>query len=78
MRNDQGATGKEQGAHWSYPLNKNRPLQKILLDTIDMNFLHAEMMRTTERIAFDLSRQNKLTGCVTNLRYCNFDTYTKR
>lgn len=48
-------------------------------DTIDMNFLHAEMMRMTERIAFELRKQNKLTGCVTvKLRYSNFDTYTKQ
>jgi DNA polymerase IV len=48
-------------------------------DTIDMNFLYAEMMRMTERIAFDLRKQNKLTGCVTvKLRYSNFDTYTKQ
>ena len=48
-------------------------------DTIDMNFLHGEMVRMTEKIAFDLRRQNKLTGCVTvKLRYSNFDTFTKQ
>ena len=48
-------------------------------DTIDINFLHAEMMRMTERIAFDLRKQNKLTGCVTvKLRYSNFDTFTRQ
>jgi DNA polymerase-4 len=48
-------------------------------DTIDLNFLHAQMMRMTERIAFDLRKQNKLTGCVTvKLRYSNFDTFTKQ
>lgn len=48
-------------------------------DTIDVNFLHAEMMRMTERIAFDLRKQNKLTGCVTvKLRYSNFDTFTRQ
>ncbi len=48
-------------------------------DTIDMNFMRAEMIRMTERIAFELRKQNKLTGCVTvKLRYSNFDTYTKQ
>ena len=48
-------------------------------DTIDMRFLHAELVRMTERLAFDLRNQNKLTGCVTvKLRYSNFETYTKQ
>lgn len=48
-------------------------------DTIDMRFLHAELVRMTERLGFDLRKQNKLTGCVTvKLRYSNFETYTKQ
>lgn len=48
-------------------------------DTIDIRFLHAELIRMTERLAFDLRKQNKLTGCVTvKLRYSNFETYTKQ
>lgn len=48
-------------------------------DTIDMRFLHAELIRMTERLAFDLRKQNKLTGCVTvKLRYSNFETYNKQ
>lgn len=48
-------------------------------DTIDMRFLHAELVRMTERLAFDLRKQNWLTGCVTvKLRYSNFETYTKQ
>lgn len=48
-------------------------------DTIDMRFLHAELVRMTERLSFDLRKQNKLTGCVTvKLRYSNFETYTKQ
>ena len=48
-------------------------------DTIDMKFLHSELVRMTEKIAFDLRMQNKLTGCVTvKLRYSNFETYTKQ
>ena len=48
-------------------------------DTIDMQFMHSEIIRMTEKIAFELRRQNKLTGCVTvKLRYSNFETFTKQ
>lgn len=48
-------------------------------DTIDVDFLHGELVRMTEKISYDLRTQNRLTGCVTvKLRYSNFDTYTKQ
>ncbi|MGO4288833.1 DNA polymerase IV [Chitinophaga sp. RAB17] len=48
-------------------------------DTIDMEFLHAELIRMTEKIAFELRQQNKLTGCITlKLRYSDFETVTKQ
>jgi DNA polymerase-4 len=48
-------------------------------DTIDIDFLHAQLVRMTESIAFQLRQQNKLTGCVTiKLRYSNFETFTKQ
>ena len=48
-------------------------------DTIDINFLHAQLVRMTENIAFQLREENKLTGCVTvKLRYSNFETFTKQ
>ncbi|MEP7317699.1 MAG: DNA polymerase IV, partial [Panacibacter sp.] len=48
-------------------------------DTIDIRFLNSELVRMTEKIAFELRRQNKLTGCVTvKLRYSNFETFTKQ
>ncbi|WP_276484073.1 DNA polymerase IV [Paraflavitalea pollutisoli] len=48
-------------------------------DTIDIAFLHTQLVRMTERIAFQLRTENKLTGCVTvKLRYSNFDTVTKQ
>lgn len=48
-------------------------------DTIDMQFIHGELVRMTERLAFDLRKENKLTGCLTvKLRYSNFETYTKQ
>ncbi|WP_207513234.1 DNA polymerase IV [Longitalea luteola] len=48
-------------------------------DTIDTHFLHSQLVRMTEEIAFQLRQQNKLTGCVTvKLRYSNFETFTKQ
>ena len=48
-------------------------------DTIDIDFLHTQLARMTEQIAFQLREENKLTGCVTvKLRYSNFDTVTKQ
>lgn len=49
------------------------------MDTIDISFMHAELVRMTEKIAFQLREQNRLTGCVTvKLRYSNFETFTKQ
>lgn len=48
-------------------------------DTIDMSLLYAELIRMTEKIAFELRAQNKLTGCMTvKLRYSDFETCTKQ
>lgn len=48
-------------------------------DTIDIGFMHSELVRMTEKIAFQLREQNKLTGCITvKLRYSNFETFTKQ
>lgn len=48
-------------------------------DTIDIEFLHKELARMTERIAFELRATNRLTGCITvKLRYSDFQTHTKQ
>ena len=48
-------------------------------DTIDFNFMYGQLNRMTEKIAFQLREQNKLTGCVTvKLRYSNFETFTRQ
>jgi DNA polymerase-4 len=48
-------------------------------DTIDMNYLHAELVRMTEKIAFALRQQDRLTGCITvKLRYSDFETHTQQ
>jgi DNA polymerase-4 len=46
-------------------------------DTIHLQFMYSELVRMTEAIAFELRRQEKLTGCITvKVRYSNFDTET--
>jgi DNA polymerase-4 len=53
--------------------------QTFQVDTINLDVLHSELVRMTERIAFELRRQDRLTGCVTlKLRYSNFDTVTRQ
>lgn len=48
-------------------------------DTTDTRFIHGELVRMTEKIAFELRSQNKLTGCVTvKIRYSDFQTETKQ
>jgi len=48
-------------------------------DTIDISFLHRELARMTERIAFELRENNKLTGSVTvKIRYSDFQTITRQ
>jgi DNA polymerase-4 len=46
-------------------------------DTINVQFLHKELVRMTEKIAFELRCNNKLAGCVTvKIRYSDFQTLT--
>lgn len=48
-------------------------------DTIDLKILNSQLVRMTEHIAFELRRQNRLTGCVSiKLRYANFETFSKQ
>jgi DNA polymerase-4 len=48
-------------------------------DTINLNFLHAELVRMTESTSFELRKQDRLTGCLTvKLRYSNFDTVARQ
>ncbi len=46
-------------------------------DTTDVEKLRSILIAMTEKIAFDLRKKHKLTGCVTvKIRYSNFDTHT--
>lgn len=46
-------------------------------DTIDMSVLDSEIVRMTEKLAFELRKQNRLTGCIVlKLRYTDGETHT--
>ena len=48
-------------------------------DGNDLNFLHAELVRLSEKNAYDLREEKKLTGCVAvKLRYADFTTVSKQ
>ncbi|MGK2860732.1 MAG: DNA polymerase IV [Chitinophagaceae bacterium] len=45
-------------------------------DTIDVNFLQSELVRMTEKLAYELRKQNRLAGCVTlKIRYSDYETH---
>lgn len=48
-------------------------------DTADVDFLKSEVIRLTEKIAFQLRRQKKVCGCVAiKFRYGDFTTFTRQ
>lgn len=53
--------------------------QTFLKDTIDVKQLKAILVSMTEKLAFQLRDEEKLTACVSvKIRYSNFDTYSKQ
>ncbi len=48
-------------------------------DTMDLEFLNRRIVALTEKIAFELRQQQRVTGCITvKLRYSDFNTVTKQ
>ena len=48
-------------------------------DTIDLLFLHQQLARMTQKIAFELRSQNRLAGCISvKIRYSDFQTEQKQ
>jgi DNA polymerase-4 len=48
-------------------------------DYADMNFLYSELVRLTEKTAYALRDEEKLTGCVTvKIRYAGFETTSRQ
>ena len=53
--------------------------QTFETDTIDTNFMYKQLVRMTEKIAFELRSKNKLTGCISvKIRYSDFQTEQKQ
>jgi DNA polymerase-4 len=53
--------------------------QTFETDTIDTRFLYMQLARMTEKIAFELRSQNRLTGCISlKIRYSDFQTAQKQ
>ena len=48
-------------------------------DQTDPEYLHRQLVRLTEKTAYDLRQEEKLTGCITvKIRYSNFDTVSRQ
>jgi DNA polymerase-4 len=48
-------------------------------DSVDLNFLHRELVKLTEETAYDLREEGKLTGCIAiKLRYADFTTVSRQ
>ena len=48
-------------------------------DYTDVDFLHSELVRLTEKTAYSLREDEKLTGCVTvKIRYSDFETISRQ
>jgi len=48
-------------------------------NTADLEFLHSELVRLTEKTAYDLRSDDKLTGCITvKIRYPDFETTSRQ
>jgi len=48
-------------------------------DYTDMDFLHKELVRLTEKTAYSLREEDKMTGCITvKIRYKDFETTSRQ
>ena len=48
-------------------------------DTIDLGFIHSELVRMTEKVAYEHRQDDKMTGCITvKIRYHNFETTSRQ
>lgn len=48
-------------------------------DTADLRFLHQELVRLTEKTAYDLREEQKLAGCITiKIKYADFEVSTRQ
>jgi DNA polymerase-4 len=70
------STGEVEPYHEQKSISSENTFQ---IDTKDKSFLEQEIARLTEKIAYELRDEGKLTGCVTiKIRYENFDTLSRQ
>ena len=75
---------KVQGTHHStitpYHESKSISTENTFEENVtDVNKLMSEIVRMTERIAFELRKEEKVTGCITvKLRYPDFETTSRQ
>jgi DNA polymerase-4 len=75
---------REQGTHSSIisPYREQKSISKentFNENVTDIPFLMAEIVRMTEKIAFELRKEEKVAGCVTvKIRYPDFETTSRQ
>ncbi|MGL1503062.1 DinB/UmuC family translesion DNA polymerase, partial [Vibrio parahaemolyticus] len=70
------AQGIHEGEVHPYHENKSISAENTLEEhSSDVSFLLSELVRLTERVAYELRQDKKLTGCIAvKIRYPNFET----
>ncbi|MBZ4188628.1 DNA polymerase IV [Niabella beijingensis] len=76
-RKSQGIGSGEIEQHWE---QKSMSHETTFHDNqLDTDFLHRKLVALTERNAYDLRQDNKLTGCITvKIRYSDFETTSRQ
>jgi DNA polymerase IV len=71
--------GHEPVVH-AYHEAKSISTENTFHENIDnLEFLHAELVRMTEKIAYQLREENKMAGCIAvKIRYPNFETTSRQ
>jgi DNA polymerase-4 len=69
-------TGEVTGYHEAKSISTENTFQE---NTADIKFLLAELVRMTEKVAYELRQDQKLTGCLAvKIRYGDFSTFSKQ
>lgn len=76
-RKSQGLGSAEVATHWDQKsMSRETTFHENQTDT---EYLHKKLITLTERNAFDLRQDNKLTGCITvKIRYSDFETINRQ
>ncbi len=74
------AHGRHDGAVLAYHETKSVSTENTFEENkTDLNFLQNELVRMTEKIAYELRKENKLAGCISvKIRYPDFETTSRQ